>query len=65
MINTFEEISKIDKGWSSDEKYYLETYDVEKYLLRINSIEKQDVKEKEFKIMKEVSKVRYKYVYSH
>jgi len=25
MINNCEEISKIDKGWSSDEKYYLET----------------------------------------
>ena len=57
ILKNYRELYRIDKGWSSDEKYYVECDDREKYLLRINSIEQQDVKEKEFMIMKEVSQL--------
>ncbi len=57
ILNNYRGFYRIDKGWSSDEKYFIECDDGEKYLLRINSIEQQDIKEKEFLIMKEISKL--------
>ena len=41
-------VEHIDKGWSNDTKYYLETQDNQKFLLRIADIKKHETKEKEF-----------------
>ena len=57
MINLFEDIikeeqwitiKKIDKGWSSDLKYYIETESNKKLLLRISKIENYEYKKKEY-----------------
>jgi len=57
ILKNYRDFYKIDKGWSSDEKYFIECDEGKKYLLRINSTDQQDVKEREFIIMKEVSKL--------
>jgi serine/threonine-protein kinase len=44
---------KINKGWSTDEKYYIETQSHEKYLLRTASLEFYERKKQEFQRMKE------------
>lgn len=53
--NTFKKIELINKGWSADQKYYIETTDNEKRLLRIASISEYDKKKAEFEIMKQVA----------
>ena len=55
LLNNCKVFHKVDKGWSKDNKFYLESGDGEKYLLRINGIDYYDVKEKEFMIMKKIS----------
>ena len=49
---TFEKINPINKGWSSDKKYYIETLTNEKMLLRIADISEYDKKKSEFEMMK-------------
>ena len=41
---------KIIKGWSSDEKYKIETSDGQTLLLRISDISAYDYKKKEYEI---------------
>jgi aminoglycoside phosphotransferase (APT) family kinase protein len=48
---TFEKILLINKGWSSDKKYYIETTTNEKLLLRITDISEYDQKKSEFERM--------------
>lgn len=48
---TFEKIILINKGWSSDKKYYIETTTNEKLLLRITDISEYDQKKSEFERM--------------
>lgn len=52
---TFEKIKPINKGWSSDKKYYIETVTNEKMLLRIADISEYDKKKCEFKTMKRLA----------
>ncbi|ADL53364.1 aminoglycoside phosphotransferase family protein [Clostridium cellulovorans] len=52
-------IEKINKGWSDDIKFYLEDKGGGKYLLRINSIEKFESKENEFRIIKKYNKLNF------
>lgn len=52
---TFATINPIDKGWSSDKKYYVETVTDEKLLLRIADISEYDKKKREFDVMKRLS----------
>lgn len=49
--NTFAKIEPINKGWSSDKKYYVETAADEKLLLRIANIAEYDKKKTEFEMM--------------
>lgn len=50
-------IEKINKGWSTDKKYYIENNINEKFLLRISDFNVYDTKKKEFESMKEVYKL--------
>ncbi|MFE7064172.1 aminoglycoside phosphotransferase family protein [Sutcliffiella sp. NPDC057660] len=52
---TFEKIKPINKGWSSDKKYYIETVTNEKMLLRIADISEYDKKKSEFEMMKRLA----------
>lgn len=53
--NTFTKIEPIKKGWSSDKKYYIETSDCRKLLLRVADISEYDGKKMEFEMMKQVA----------
>lgn len=50
----FVNIIPIEKGWSGDKKYYIETAHDEKLLLRISGISEYDRKKAEFEIMQKV-----------
>ena len=50
---------KITKGWSSDEKYKIETYDGQTLLLRISDISAYDYKKKEYEIVEKYSKLGF------
>ncbi|UAL50138.1 aminoglycoside phosphotransferase family protein [Metabacillus dongyingensis] len=52
---TFEKIKPINKGWSSDKKYYIETVTNEKMLLRIADISEYAKKKSEFEMMKRLA----------
>lgn len=55
-FNTIKDIKKItfiDKGWSLEKKYLLETDTFEKYVLRVSNIEYLSDKEEEFEIIKQ------------
>jgi len=51
ISKTWRKIEKIEYGWSSDEKYYLEDNNNLKYLLRISAAEVYTEKKKEFEII--------------
>ncbi|MCT2196128.1 phosphotransferase family protein [Paenibacillus sp. p3-SID1389] len=53
---TFKKIDLITKGWSSDQKYYIETVTNERWLLRIADISQYDHKKHEFEMMKRLAK---------
>ena len=50
-------VEKITKGWSSDEKYKIETADGQILLLRISDISAYDYKKKEYEIVEKYSKL--------
>jgi aminoglycoside phosphotransferase (APT) family kinase protein len=52
---TFIKIEQINKGWSSDKKYYIETADGSKLLLRVADISEYDRKKAEFERMNQVA----------
>ncbi|MGN8768829.1 aminoglycoside phosphotransferase family protein [Paenibacillus barengoltzii] len=52
---TFKKIDLITKGWSSDQKYYIETVTNERWLLRIADIFQYDHKKHEFEMMKRLA----------
>ena len=54
-FDTFVKIESIHKGWSGDRKYYLETKDGERFLLRVSDISSYETKQHEFEIMKKMS----------
>jgi serine/threonine-protein kinase len=51
----FTKIEPINKGWSSDKKYYIETIKGEKLLLRISDISEYDKKQAGFEAVKLVA----------
>ncbi len=57
LLNKYKEVHKVNKGWSKDEKFYIESKNGEKFLLRISPIEYLDRKEKEFNILKDISEL--------
>lgn len=52
---TFEKVELINKGWSDDKKYYIETTDGSKLLLRVAEISGYSRKRSEFELMKQVA----------
>lgn len=54
-FDTFVKVKPIHKGWSSDKKYYVETKDGERLLLRVSDILEYEAKQHEFDIMKKMS----------
>ncbi|MFA6941904.1 MAG: phosphotransferase [Clostridiaceae bacterium] len=55
-FNKWVRIEKINKGWSKDQKYYIESKNGENFLLRLSDISTYDNKKKEFEMMKKVIK---------
>lgn len=56
----FRKIKPIHKGWSDDKKYYVETKDGERLLLRISDISSYEKKQQEFDIMKKIAAIGIK-----
>ena len=54
-FDIFVNTEPIHKGWSGDRKYYLETKDGERFLLRVSDISSYETKQHEFEIMKKIS----------
>jgi len=44
-------VEKINRGWSDDIKYYIETVDNQKLVLRISNIDKYEEKKKEYEVI--------------
>lgn len=59
LYNSWIKIEKINYGWSSDKKYYIEDKNNEKFLLRISSIENYENKKKEFYIIKKFNQLDF------
>lgn len=53
--NTFTKIEPINKGWSTDKKYYIETSDRRKLLLRVADISEFHKKKAEFDITEQIA----------
>ncbi len=53
--NSFLKIEPVNKGWSSDKKYYIETLAGKRLLLRVADISHYDGKKAEFEMMKQVA----------
>ena len=54
-FDTFVKVKPIYKGWSGDRKYYIETKDSERLLLRISDISAYEAKRQEFDIMRKMA----------
>ena len=54
-FDIFVKTEPIHNGWSGDRKYYLETKDGERFLLRVSDISSYETKQHEFEIMKKMS----------
>jgi serine/threonine-protein kinase len=50
----FAKVLPLNKGWSSDKKFFIETHDGDKLLLRISGIDTYAAKKEEFENMKRV-----------
>lgn len=50
--DTFMKIEPLNKGWSSDKKYYIETADGRRLLLRVSDVSEHDRKRAEFEKLK-------------
>lgn len=55
LSETFIAIHKIELGWSSDEKYKIESSDGTSYVLRLSDIKLYETKKKEFEVIKRFS----------
>lgn len=53
--SSFRKFEPVNKGWSNDRKYYIETEDCRRLLLRIVDISQFERKKKEFEVMKQVA----------
>lgn len=53
-------IEKIVRGWSDDVKYYIETADGQKLILRISDIDKYEVKKKEYEVIGKYARLGFK-----
>lgn len=51
-------INELKHGWSNDKKYYIETYNGDKLLLRISNSNKKDMKTREFHTLKKLNHLK-------
>ena len=51
---TFVKIEPINKGWSSDKKYYIETADCQRMFLRVSDISELERKKAEYGMMERI-----------
>jgi len=51
---TYKVVKEIKKGWSSDKKYFIQTIDNQKLLMRVSDIELLEAREIEFEYMKKL-----------
>ena len=58
--NKWLKIEKINRGWSEDVKYYIETGSKEKLLLRTSDINQYEVKKKEYEIISKYASLGFK-----
>ncbi len=56
-FSTWSKIKLIDKGWSGDKKYYIETENEKRLLLRISAISEYNRKQKEFHVIQQVNNI--------
>lgn len=56
IAETFSKVNEISKGMSGDRKYYIETRDGKKLLLRITDISNYDTKKKDYDFLLSVNK---------
>lgn len=54
-FKNWKEISQINKGWSTDEKFYVKDMKGEKFLIKLNGISEFDKKQSEFNAIKLIS----------
>lgn len=54
-FKSWKEISQINKGWSTDEKFYIENLEGKQFLIRLNNISEFDKKQSEFSAIKLIS----------
>lgn len=47
----------IDKGWSKDKKYYIETINGEKLLLRLSDISEYETKKRDYELLKQLDEI--------
>jgi len=57
QYDTFAKIEPLNKGWSSDKKYYVETTDGRRLLLRVADIAEYERKRTEFDMLKRVAEL--------
>ncbi len=55
-LGTFSKVKEIEKGMSGDRKYYIETRDGKKLLLRITDISNYEIKKKDYDFLLSVNK---------
>ncbi|HBL84911.1 MAG: aminoglycoside phosphotransferase [Clostridiales bacterium GWF2_38_85] len=55
QYNSFSKVILVEKGWSEDKKYYIETNDNRRLLLRLSDALNYDRKKSEFKVLKTIS----------
>lgn len=60
QFDSWKIVKKLELGWSSDSKFYIETVNNEKLLLRLSSIDQYDQKKKEFEIINIFHKLGFK-----
>lgn len=53
-------VEKINRGWSDDHKYYIETADKQKLLLRTSSIDQYEMKKKEYEVICKYANLGFK-----
>lgn len=57
--SNWEAVTKVQKGWSSDNKYLIKTKEGSKLLFRISDVEQYDAKKKEYEIITKYSKLGF------
>lgn len=58
QFKNWKEISQINKGWSTDEKFYVKDMEGKQFLIRLNNISEFDKKQSEFDAIKLINSLK-------